>query len=66
MTATTALPTTAAELAARIATQPTPAHVDPPVYVELVAAIGHLPAAEMYHAAAQHAYDQRAAARANA
>jgi hypothetical protein len=66
VTATTALPTTAAELAAQLAINPPQGLLDPPVYVELVAAIGHLPAAEMYHAAAQIAFDKRAAARANA
>jgi hypothetical protein len=33
------------------------------VYAELVAAIGELPAARMYHEAAQIAFDQRNAAR---
>jgi hypothetical protein len=60
------LPTTAAEFAAQLAINPPPALGFPPVYADLVAAIGELPAARMYHAASKIAYDQRAAARATA
>jgi hypothetical protein len=66
MTTTRSLPTTAADLAAQLTINPPPALGFPPVYADLVAAIGELPAARMYHAASQIAFDQRAAARTTA
>jgi len=66
MTTTRSLPTTAADLAAQLAINPPPALGFPPVYADLVAAIGDLPAARMYHAASQIAFDQRATARTTA
>jgi hypothetical protein len=66
VTTTRPLPITPTDLAALLAINPPPKFGFPPVYADLVAAIGELPAARMYHAASQIAYDQRATARTTA